>query len=592
MESRQRGGALQRLNPSAVPLRPGAPPPPDYYRNNLLRVLRFVRTRHVDLLRPVDLGFIFAVEGLSAAAQRLFARLTGRKGALLRLDRIDYAEVSDLPAAMDELSRAGLVELDAEAPVEVLLGLLTRAELLSQFKAPDGAGCAAPLLKRQSNATKPALIAGIVERCAAPCIRARVPAVSRWLAVCGRPSLQLAQLLFFGDSRRDLSVFVLEDLGWMRYEDYSVDRNGRLFKNRSELDAYLRARLLRELAHGLDNHPGLAQALAKALRQRSAAPSRLEEKTLGRALNRLGRWFERQGELDEALACYSASSIPPAGERRVRTLHKMGNRAAAETQLRLLRGNPANPQESDFAARFSLVTGRVSGCAQSANVPRSAVAAGSGRPRRTGPAETVLALAPPPDEKIERFAMRVLAEDGGEAWHLENRLPQGLAALAFWDVVFAPVAGAFLNPYQDGPLDLYWDDFAAQRRGAIAAQQSRLADPAEFGRILRTTFKAKAGVANALMSWRHIDGRLVARLLEAVPHAKLFRLACDVIENPSAARTGFPDLVVLYGRSGYEFVEVKGPGDSLRPAQRLWLSYLERNGCNARVLRFKCPQRS
>ena len=269
-------------------------------------------------------------------------------------------------------------------------------------------------------------------------------------------------------------------------------------------------------------------------------PSRLEEKTLGRALNRLGRWFERQGELGEALACYSASSIPPAGERGVRTLHKMGNRAAAEAQLRLLRGNPANPQEADFAARFSLVTGRVSGCAQSANVPRSAVAAGSGRPRRTGPAETVLALTPPPDEKIERFAMRVLAEDGGEAWHLENRLPQGLAALAFWDVVFAPVAGAFLNPYQDGPLDLYWDDFAAQRRGAIAAQRSRLADPAEFGRILRTTCKAKAGVANALMSWRHIDGRLVARLLEAVPHAKLFRLACDVIENPSAARTGFP----------------------------------------------------
>ena len=215
---------MQRLNPSAVPLRPGAPPPPDYYRNNLLRVLRFVRTRHVDLLRPVDLGFMFAVEGLSAAAQRLFARLTGRKGALLRLDRIDYAEVSDLPAAMDELSRAGLVELDAEAPVEALLGLLTRAELLSQFKVPDGAGCAAPLLKRQSNATKPALITGIAERCAAPCIRARVPAVSRWLAVRGRPSLQLAQLLFFGDSRRDLSVFVLEDLGWMRYEDYSVDR--------------------------------------------------------------------------------------------------------------------------------------------------------------------------------------------------------------------------------------------------------------------------------------------------------------------------------------------------------------------------------
>ena len=583
---------MQRLTSSAVSLCPGSPPPPDYYRNNLLRVLRFVRTRHVDLLRPVDLGFMLSVEGLSTVAQRLFARLIGRRGALLRLDRIDYAEVPNAPAAMDELNRAGLVQLDAEAPAAAILGLLTRAELLAQFNAPDGASGAAPMPGRTANATKPELIAGIAEHCAEPCIRARVQAVSRWLAVVGRPSLQLAQLLFFGDSRRDFSVFVLEDLGWRRYEDYPVERNGRLFKNRSELDAYLRARLLRELAHGLDDLPGIAHALAKALRQRSAAPSRLEEKTLSRALNRLGRWFERQGELGEALACHTASSIPSAAERRVRILRKMGDQAAAEAQLGLLRGNPANPQEADFAARFNLATGRLSRRAQPTKLPCSAARTeGWGQPPYTEPAETVLDLKPPPDEKIECFAMRILTKEGGEAWHLENLLPQGLAALAFWDVLFAPVAGAFLNPYQDGPLDLYWDDFAAQRRDAIAAQRLRLADPAEFKRILHSTFAAKAGVANALMSWRHIDCRFLARLLQAVPHAQLFRLACDVIENPAAARTGFPDLVVLYGRSGYEFVEVKGPNDTLRPAQRLWLGYLERNGFNARVLRFQCPPR-
>ena len=224
----------------------------------------------------------------------------------------------------------------------------------------------------------------------------------------------------------------------------------------------------------------------------------------------------------------------------MRTLHKMGNRAAAETQLRLLRGNPENPQEADFAARFSLVTGRVSGCAQSANVPRSAVAAGSGRPRRTGPAETVLALTPPPDEKIERFAMRVLAEDGGEAWHLENRLPQGLAALAFWDVVFAPVAGAFLNPIRTGRWICIGTTSPHSAEAPLPPSGHAWRTRPNSGASCAPPARPRPGVANALMSWRHINGRLVARLLEAVPHAKLFRLACDVIENPSAARTGFP----------------------------------------------------
>ena len=587
-DRRSAGLALNSPASSAPLLQPGAAPPADYYRNNLLRVLRFVRAEHPDLLMPVDLGFMASVEGRGASAQRLFARLIGRKGPLLRLDRIDYPEVRSLPAALDELLAAGLIEMEPDAPAETLLALLTRAELQGIGAAPGEA--AGHAQGASPSCTKTALVADFARRWPKPCIRARVRRVSPWLAVLGRPSLQLAQLLFFGDSRRDLSLFVLEDLGWVRYENYRLCGEGRLFKDRREVDAYLRARLLRELALRLDERPSIARPLAKALRQRPAVPSRLEEQTLSRALNRLGRWFERRGAPDEALACYAASSVPPARERRVRLLCKMGRRAAAADQLRLVRRNPGNPQEADFAARFSLQTGRVAGRprAASGRCP-SALEKGAKRTGRHGVEETLAASAPPADERIEGFAMRLLTEGGGEAWHLENRLPQGLAALAFWEVLFAPVPGAFLNPYQDAPVDLYWDDFAAQRKDLIAAQKKRLADPEEFGRILHATFAAKAGVANALMSWRHFDRRLLQGLLEAVPHAQLLRLAGHLIENLGALRTGFPDLLVLRGRRNYEFVEVKGPGDSLRPAQRLWLDYLGRNGFNARVLRFRWP---
>ncbi|MYE85357.1 MAG: VRR-NUC domain-containing protein, partial [Gammaproteobacteria bacterium] len=125
------------------------------------------------------------------------------------------------------------------------------------------------------------------------------------------------------------------------------------------------------------------------------------------------------------------------------------------------------------------------------------------------------------------------------------------------------------------------------RAEAIAAQKRTLATPALFAETLRGTLRRKTGVANRLVSWRHMDGTVLERLLETVPHEVLLGLACRVIDNPGATRTGFPDLLVLYGARDYEFVEVKGPTDSLQPAQRQWFNYLESNGFKARVLKFK-----
>ena len=535
--------------PPAPSLRPGEPPPPDYYRDNLLRLVRFVMAEHADLLMPEDARCLSAILEAGKPAQRLFARLVTRKGPLLRLDRLNYSEVDDLAQALQALTEAGLVQMNPEASAGELLPLLTCAELRSRFKAAQG--------------TKAELIERIIERHAEPRIRAEVMAQTPWLTVACWPSLKLAQLLFFGDGHRDLSVFVLEDLGWRRYEDYALSPDHRLFRDRDEIDRYLRARLLNEASHDLNQLPGMAQPLSRALAERTAPPSRLEEKTLNRARNRLGRWFERAGEWQAALGCYAASTAHPARERRVRILRRTGDERAAQRLLRTIAQAPLCAEEADFAARFGQ------------------------RRKRCAPKTTIQVLGSAGVERIEQHAMALLAAEGGEAWHLENRLPRGLAGLAFWEVMFAPVAGAFLNPYQDAPLDLHWQDFAASRAEAIAAQKKRLANPAPFAETLRETLRTKAGIANRMVSWRHVDGYLIDRLLETVPHDVLLGLACRVIDNPGATRTGFPDLLVLYGARDYEFVEVKGPTDSLQPAQRQWFKFLEASGFKARVLKFK-----
>ncbi len=535
-------------------LRPGMPPPPDYYRNNLLRVVEHVWNSYADLLDGEAVRLIGGIGAASRPAQRLYARLVTRKGPYIRLDKLQYPEVGELRGAVDELVRTGLVQLNAEAPADVLLELFTKAELAALFgsRALNKKGLLEDILGEQTEAA----------------IRERLGGLTDWLCLDSREVLDLLQLLFFGDSAAgapygDLTAFVLEDLGTVRFENYPLSRARRLFNDRGELSRYLAVRGLHELSHQVGEQPDAAAAVLAAIDQLSGTPTRLERRLLDRALNRLGRWFERTGGADRALACYARSSSHPARERRVRILAKLGDEAAARTLLDEMAADPLGPEEEDFAARF-------------------------GR-RRAVPTLPVTRVPLPAGgvDRIESRALDWLQASGGEGWHLENHLPLGLAGLAFWKVVFAPVDGAFLNPYQAGPLDLFWKDFAIRRQDVLAAATAGLAEPEGFARALRATLDDKAGTVNRLVSWRHLDRYRLDRILETVPHRVLFPLVRHVIENLWRAKSGFPDLLVLYGTQDYEFVEVKGPNDQLQPAQRAWFSYFRHNGCNARVLKFK-----
>ncbi|MCZ6856018.1 MAG: VRR-NUC domain-containing protein, partial [Gammaproteobacteria bacterium] len=190
-------------------------------------------------------------------------------------------------------------------------------------------------------------------------------------------------------------------------------------------------------------------------------------------------------------------------------------------------------------------------------------------------------------EHIEQHAMEELTRNGGQAWHLENRFPLGVAGLLFWNVVFAPVKGAFLNPFQNAPVDLRWPDFARVRAGVIRETVTRLGEPGAVYDVLKRTWEEKQGVANALVSWRHFDGRLLDAVLGAIPESSLLDLAHHVLTNLYRARTGFPDLLVIYEFERFEFVEVKGPEDQLQPGQRIWFKSLKSLGLPARVLKFK-----
>ncbi len=529
-------------------LDPDRPPPADYYARNVRFLLDDVRQRSGELLSEGERRFVNAYLGAGPGAQRLFARLVTRRHPWIRRDSLNYREVGDVDAALAELIAAGLVSWTPDAPADLLLSLFTRAELDALFPAVRGR-------------TKPDWIDACVGRYPDRAIRRRLAVRQPWIGVTGRAGFAVCQVLFFGDDAGDLSRFVVQDLGILRYERYPLDQRTRPFPARVDLDRYLLCRRLSRWSASLPAAPRVAAGIPDMLWE--AARTRTEQRARDKVLNRVGRWHERRGEFDQALTCYGRAASHPARERRARLLRRLGDEAGVETLLQAIQTDPWSAEEEDFARRFSR------------------------RRRGAGPLFSTCVLGGPTPADIEGHALRELTANVGRGWHLENLLPLGLTGLAFWDEIFAPVAGAFSNPFQLGPQDLFWPDFARSRRGLLDARLAALAREGGLERALRGTWAAKRGTANRLVHWGAITPELLDSLLGNVPHHALLRLVAHTVRDLGRCRTGFPDLLVVYGRGAWELVEVKGPNDQLQPAQRTWLRRLGELGLPARVLRFR-----
>lgn len=530
-------------------LTPLKPPPPHYYAGNLLKVVMHVQELYSDLLTDEERAWGERLAAASEAAQRLFARIVTRKGPLVRVDALDYAEVPARDAALDELATGCLIERCPAAPAEEVLRLLRVDELCAVFAD----------LPRASKAQR---MEHVLCNHAEEEVLERVGEQAPWLGLATPELLGLHQLLFFGSPHQDLTTFVLRDLGVHRYAEVSITRANRQFPDREALQRTLAMQELSALVHELGPRP--APELARPVLEALWLPNddRALERRRSRILNHLGRGLERVGEFDLALACYTRSSLPPGRERRTRILKRLSDERAVAGMKRAILDAPRSALERDFAHRF--------GCFS----PRPAPYFDMELPPDFAPASA----------SVEQIALALLTAEGGVGWHTENHLPMALFALAYWGWIFAPVPGAFTNPFQTGPRDLFWPDFFAARRESC---EDPLASPLK-PRLVQVERQAR-GIANRLFGWRRFPTEAAAAVFEAMPEDDIRALLRIVTDDLDQARSGFPDLTLVHADGSYEFVEVKGPGDRLQVNQHLWIAALEREGLPVRVLRLRHP---
>ncbi|PSW14352.1 VRR-NUC domain-containing protein [Photobacterium rosenbergii] len=532
--------------------------PETYYRDNFHCLVSTVADQYSDLLTAQETLWYNTYLALTEPAQCLYIRLLTRKGPLFRRDKIHYPEIKLLATAFEELDHVGLISLQpADISHSDFCQLFTKPELLSTFDFLSG--------------SKQAKKAEIVEQ-----VIQHHPDLtfysSEILKVHYAEHLSVFCLLFFGNTHQDLSQFVLADIGIQQFEHYPIDTAFRLFQHREHIDNWL---ALSEKADIYWQHKEAKETQAIAEMQ-SDLPGAFDWKPLERKrqrlINHIARDLERLGNhdsnrLDQALTLFQQSERAPSRERQIRILDKQGETKQALDLVKRVLTTPQNEEEADVADVLN---------------HRLLNKLGDKQPPRRKPKFD--------SEKLKLIQQQLCVEldvaayyqqQGWQAYYLENTLFCGLFGLAMWDIIFSAQQGAFLNPFQRSPKDMFSSDFYLKRKQLIDKRLNDL-ESGEWDNWL-AVYNAKQGLSNDWVHWGVFTEEILIKAVSAIPVLALTAIFKRILFDPRNNRSGFPDLA-LFKDGQYCLAEVKGPGDTLQNNQIRWLKMFEQHSIAAKVV--------
>ncbi|CAM2064589.1 Fanconi-associated nuclease [Sulfidibacter corallicola] len=547
--------------------------PTGYYLDNFQTLLDFVDELYGDILSEEERRFSSGFRTLDLSARRLFVRLLMRKGPVFRSDKLHYPEIGEVTLAAASLESAGLLCRNHDRQVEEVARLLLRHELIGLLEAEPKSG-REQVRTGWSRYRKEELLDRLLGEGSTEILAERIQHLFDWYELNHLQIVDVYRLLFFGNLGQDLTEFVLLDLGLVRYERYLIHRKDRLFTDRDVLARTLEVLHLREAccqALEMEDLPLLERicdALPEALGESSIARRR------DRILNAVGRFCERRGDLVRALDYYGRASAPPARERFARVQDKLGDAKGALDVCESILAEPREDAEVLFANMFRAKMQKKLGLEVH-------------KPKRLQHPDQTLLLERKPGRKVEEAVLIAMAEKGIPGFYAENRFWLSLFGLAFWDIVFLPVRGAFFNRYQRGPMGTFSSEFRKLRLPEIERRLEECADRDRLERRVLETHDEKQGIANYFVAWHPDLKAQVRTCLGHVPGPHLALIFDRLSRDPGEYRSGFPDLLLFPDSETYMMAEVKGPGDQLQHNQRGWLRYFAERGLPYKVIKVK-----
>ena len=553
--------------------------PQDYYWSNFNLMLAYAFERYRDFFSPQEMESIAGFQALPKQAQALFIRLYNRKGQLFRESTLAYDEIQELPRWCALLCEHGYLSRDmSEVDTEQMLAHLKVAHL--RGLVPEQRGKKSDLLAACAQAL--ATDRGPLER------------LARWLWVVEKPLFQRLMVLFFCNRFQAMSDFVKVDLGHVRYESYPVDAKVRYFESREHLEQYLLWGARKDAFYELCQNRDWPEMAATHHELRKQWPA---NKPWNRAAYKMMfaacKAFEHGADWDRAIEAYSylltLREHFPCASRYVHCLEKTHAwpDALSACNKRLM-DNPT-PSQRLFFEFHRKKAEKALGLPQSEATPMRKPAVQKIAAEKTDSYRGAKATYAGQDGQnltVEDVVLAHYAELGWQGLFAENGYMGTLAAMLCWDLIFAPLPGVFQTPYQHGPLDFYSRSFFTDREQLFARRLAQIAamDSQTLTAEFKQTYREKQGVICGLGNTSVFEPAHFEGLLRLTEPAKVSALLQRYFAYWPETRRGFPDLC-LWNQSELMFVEVKGDGDQVFEAQRVWHDLLLEQGFRVVLLR-------
>jgi len=540
-----------------------------YYWENFNYVLGYVKKQYQNLLSESEILFIQNFENLPKESQCLYLRLASRRALWFREEKLTYVEISNISLSLDELGEKGFIRF---ASTQDSINLVS---ILSVFSKKECIALTSKLahFPKYSSAISKEHLVDLCRPFSLEIMQVLNGIASRLICPVQLEYFTFIQFLFFGTKFRDMSEFVIRDLGHRQYVAVNEEEFVPYFQTRKEAVEKWKISLWRENFYEMSKDPAsideLVQSWNQVILPMYVDISDVAMGSFERALFSLGRWLERLGCMELALDIYEPSLSGLSLERRVRILAKLKRIEEALLLAKLGLEIGFSPKETHFFEDFILK--------QNSKKHIKAVT----QSLKLSP--TILI-----DIKwkgnVELGVIDYFENMGYSAHFTENHLWKNVLGILCWDLVFDENQTGIHHPFQWAPSHYSSEGFTMGKEKDFEEKMGLLASLDLFFAHALHIKENHEGKLNPLIDWYTLDIELIRELVHRVPQESLALVLRYLWTHLSTHAKGFPDLFV-FKDSEYQFIEVKSPTDHLSAIQYFWHDFLIKTGVKFELYR-------
>ncbi len=537
--------------------------PQFYYHTHFTDMLSKVAARSAGCLEGAPQQFISEFLALPRLAQCAYVRIAGRKGRVFNTAKLSYPEIPNLAEQFNTLLRAGFAFPLGDSDAADYLAALTKADVTAAIKEHL---CASAY---RASWNKPRLVETALAHI--PAQHLINSAAADFVVQGRRDALRYILYLYFGRIEDSLQPFTLRDLGLVKAPDFK-DSYGPRFESVAEArTAFFYACALHDFKNGDDAD---VTRLTDSTGNWPAPLCSVSYAGRDKLLSKLGGLSERLGDSNAALSLYGLSETPHCNERSVRLRYARndeGDREAVKARLEAMIEDPASDDEYHFAADFYARKFDKKRTSRVTDILR---------------ASDVIKIDEAYRYEPERAAARYYRAQGFDVYRTENAPWKMLFGLLFWEELFVSETSVLHNSFERLPANLKAGTFYDDNLAKIEARLSGLSNAQKTWLHVLKAATQRHGTPNGIFRWNSRTLDKVKVLLDAAPAKSLAVMLRLMSQDWTHTKDGFPDLM-LCGKDGLRFIEIKAEGDTIRRNQLTRISQLNAAGLKASIARAK-----